>query len=273
MNMVMNNKAFYVFIKYLSIQVGISLNHERYKLIALDKYKALSQAEVEVKNIKDSFLYTMSNCRQVFSQDLISKSYYLLTGEIIDINISNNIVMEFFKNYNCDCLTLAAIIHLYILNNVHLKAVEYAFIITNYVLKHKGCSIVIPKSKYSMMNKKELILYFLDNKEGDVKANHINQEYVLKEIAKDKCLLTGAYSVENMYLYGSFVKGTNTEYSDIDLLVVFKEHLECYKKNRNINILINIYSERFNANVDVINFTDILEGHDMCELENTIKIF
>jgi uncharacterized protein len=51
----------------------------------------------------------------------------------------------------------------------------------------------------------------------------LNKDEVQKTINEHKAYLSETYSVEKIGLFGSFVRGEQTENSDIDLLVEFKK--------------------------------------------------
>ena len=51
----------------------------------------------------------------------------------------------------------------------------------------------------------------------------MTKEYIINLIKTDKEMLSNRFGVEKIGLFGSYVKGTATEESDIDFYVVFKK--------------------------------------------------
>ena len=95
-----NIKHFYRVIEFVSKLVGVKLTHERFKLIALDEYKAETEAELRVKSFGNAYLYLLNNIKQSLTTKIINNAYYLLTGDALDKEISNKILETYYKYYD-----------------------------------------------------------------------------------------------------------------------------------------------------------------------------
>ena len=66
-----NIKQYYRFIEFVSKLVGIDLPHERFKLLALDEFKAESKTELKIKALADSYMYLINNINQSLTTKII----------------------------------------------------------------------------------------------------------------------------------------------------------------------------------------------------------
>ena len=113
-----NMKHFYRVIEFVSKLVGVKLTHERFKLIALDEYKAETEAELRVKSFGNAYLYLLNNIKQSLTTKIINNAYYLLTGDALDKEISNKILETYYKYYDESLHYQVALIHLSVLENI-----------------------------------------------------------------------------------------------------------------------------------------------------------
>ena len=131
-------KCYYRFIEFTSKLIGIQLPHERFKRIAMDDYKAESKQEVKVKRLANAYLYLLNNIQQSFTKELLEHTYFLLTNKRLNKNKIQNILTEFYKNYDESGHYLAAYLHLIILEQIKIQSIEFALMISNYILLKKG---------------------------------------------------------------------------------------------------------------------------------------
>lgn len=111
---------------------------ERVYEIYYDKIKSLSYLESKIKNISNSYNYILNNINQPISEDLLNQSYYLMTCELLERNIVDEILRIYYKNIDVAPHSLAALLHLYITNNITKNNIEFAFLISNYVMLKKN---------------------------------------------------------------------------------------------------------------------------------------
>ena len=70
----------------------------------------------------------------------------------------------------------------------------------------------------------------------------INKNYILNKIKTNKATII-AYGVQNVGLFGSYIRGEQTEHSDIDILIVFEPEKESFD---NYMALYDIFEKLFN---------------------------
>ena len=278
-----NIKLYYRFVKYVSKMLKNELPHERYKLITFDEYNAQTKVEKRVKRLAEAYLYLMNNVNQTLDEKIIETTYFILTHELLEKEITKKILKEYYKNYGETSHYLAVLIHLNVLENIKKQQYEFAFIMSNYIMLKKKRYPLIPYTYYvkeyfesiKEKDKNKLTKVFIDiesitfeNKDKE----EIKLEEVIERLSKEKEKLKREYQIKNMYIYGSYSKGTNTNYSDLDLLVIYENELEKEEKRKLRKKLINYLSPLLKIGVDIIEFDTAMEKMDIDEMEKTIEI-
>lgn len=285
--MILNNqidiKHFYRFIEFTSKMLKCKETHERYKLITLDNYTCETKEEILIKDFSDAYLYLLSNLNQVMKEEIIIKSYYLLTGEILGKDICQNILKEYYLNKDSEPYKQAVMVHLTVLENIKKRKFEFALMMSNYIIEKRNGGMMIPylrihQSYFNAIkdkNIKKLMWLFsiMENKRKYEITNIIlTKEEVIEKLLIEQEILKEKYGVEKLYLYGSYAKNIINEKSDIDLLVVFKPgfiNSEKEMKKESIKIYLK---EKLEKSIDLIIFEDALTDLDICEMENIITI-
>ena len=128
--MIVNNdidiKLYYRFIEFVAKLSGISLPHERFKLIVLDNFKAESKDEIFVKRFSEAYLYLLNNVNQTLTKEVLIRAYFLLTNTIMEDDKALLILSTYYKNYDEVSHYLSGVIHFTILNNVDESKIEFA---------------------------------------------------------------------------------------------------------------------------------------------------
>lgn len=283
--MIMNNdldlKAYYRFVEFVLKMDGGTLPHERYKLISLDKYPCESLEELKVKRVSNAFMYLMNNINQILNKEIIKDCYYLLTNEIISDEIVLKILEEYYKNKNENIHYLAALIHFAVLDNVLVDNVIFAFMLSNLIAVKNGGTCYIPfqyiKDKYieaiteKSINKMIYVFASIEAKEKKV-FYQTTKENIIDTIWNKREELTTKFKIDRIYLYGSYAKDKITEFSDIDLLVVFKNDVNVFEKTLIRKNVKEYLTSLFNINVDIIDFNIALTTLDIKEMDNLITI-
>lgn len=279
-----NIKQYYRFVEFVSKLVGCELPHERLKLIALNKYKAESKEEIKVNALKDSYLYLMNNSTQVLTRELLIKTYYLLTSNILSSEVVESLLEEYYMHIDEPTMQLTSHMHCLILNKVIDRKIEFAFIISNYILEKFKERLIIPFEfnfkKYNkclkQIDKEKLLLtlYVMQVSTDESSTNFLQLplEEIIRKISEKSKVIRNRFLVENLYLYGSIVKESNYSSSDIDMLVMFNKELTNYEKEKKKNELYLYFKNEVNINVDIIDFTHALEKLDISEMEKVIKV-
>lgn len=285
--MIVNNemeiKFFYRFIEFTSKLLGVDLPHERFKLLALDNFKAESTIELKVKSFSEAYLYLINNVNQSLTTTIIKKAYYLLTDIMLDEEKCKQILEEYYKYYDETPHYLASLIHFAVLDNVEERKIEFAFMMSNLVMLKKGRSPLIPyrfmyDAYYNAIKNKnicKIMMIFTEIESKTEKAfKMINLSYseVIQKLKRSRQLLKNEYSVEKLYLYGSYAKQKISQTSDLDLLVIFDKELLSLEKNEIIKRLKQYLSENLQITVDLLDFTHAMEKLDISEMENIITL-
>ena len=224
----------------------------------------------------------MNNIHQSFKEELFIQSYFLLTNEILDESISKQIIEIYYKNVDTSPHTLASLVHLYIMNNIKNKNIEFAFLISNYIMLKKERWFLMPydychKDYKEAIENKDIsslirIFYDIEQVKKEKKPCLKTLDEVIQKIKNVKEKLITEYNIEKLYLFGSFAKGKNTEKSDLDFLVILDETLINKEKNERIKLLKGLFGEEFNCDVDILDFGYAIDTFDASQMENIITL-
>lgn len=265
------------------------LNYKK-KYITLEKIKDISDDciicqenfEYNVKSFINSLNLIVYNYQQPFNKELLNQSYFLLTNELIDSSILDKIMELYYKNIDVAPHSLAALLHLYITNNITKNNIEFAFLISNYIMLKKDRWFLMPYEychndyreaiKNNDLSSLIRIIYDIELVKKEKKPCLLSREEVIQKIKSIKEELANNYYVEKLYLFGSFAKGNNTEKSDLDFVVIFNESLINKEKNDMIKIMKNYLSNEFDCDVDLLDFSYALDTFDKSQMEYLITL-
>lgn len=255
---------------------------ERVYEIYYDKIKSFSYLESKIKNISNSYNYILNNINQPISEDLLNQSYYLMTCELLERNIVDEILRIYYKNIDVAPHSLAALLHLYITNNITKNNIEFAFLISNYVMLkknrwflmtyeycHKDYKEAIKSNDLSSLIR---IFYDIELIKKEKRPYLFTRDEVIKKIKNLKEELHNTYNIDKLYLFGSFAKGNNTEKSDLDFVVIFNETLIKKEKNDMIKMVKQYLSKEYNCDVDLLDFSYALNTFDKSQMEYLITL-
>ena len=205
-----------------------------------------------------------------------------MTCELLERNIVDEILRIYYKNIDVAPHSLAALLHLYITNNIAKNNIEFAFLISNYVMLKKNRWFLMPY-EYCHKDYKEAIksndlssliriFYDIELVKKEKKPCLLSRDDVIQKIKGIKEELVNNYYIEKLYLFGSFAKGNNTEKSDLDFVVIFNESLINKEKNDIIKIMKNYLSNEFDCDVDLLDFSYALDTFDKSQMEYLITL-
>ena len=286
--MIVNNdidiKLYYRFIEFVAKLSGISLPHERFKLIVLDNFKAESKDEIFVKRFSEAYLYLLNNVNQTLTKEVLIRAYFLLTNTIMEDDKALLILSTYYKNYDEVSHYLSGVIHFTILNNVDESKIEFAFMLSNLIMLKKKRHPLIPyefnQEKYhEIVNNHDLsklILFFGEieryTKKILLEPKEINFDELIDKLKQAKVILKNKYYVQKLYLYGSYAKGKVSKTSDLDLLVIFSGGLLNFERIQIVEKISKYLLELLKIKVDLLDFTHAMEKLDINEMENIITI-
>lgn len=265
------------------------LNYKK-KYITLEKIKDISDDciicqenfEYNVKSFINSLNLIVHNYQQPFNKELLNQSYFLLTNELIDSSILDKIMELYYKNIDVAPHSLAALLHLYITNNITKNNIEFAFLISNYIMLKKDRWFLMPYEychndyreaiKNNDLSSLIRIFYDIELVKKEKKPCLLSREEVIQKIKSIKEELVNNYYIEKLYLFGSFAKGNNTNKSDLDFVVIFNESLINKEKNDMIKIVKEYLKNEFDCDVDLLDFSYALNTFDKSQMEYLITL-
>lgn len=272
------NNLIYFIAKYNHL----GIIHNRIKQISNDEYKCITEQEKEIKRIFNCANYICNNVKQTFNEELLIQVYFLLTNELLSVTNLNQIIKLYYKNTDIAPHSLAALLHLFIVNNITNKNVEFAFLISNYIMLKKGRWFLMPYEychndyreaiKNNDLSSLIRIFYDIELVKKEKRPCLFPRDEVIQKIKTLRKELINTYKVENLYLFGSFAKGNNTEKSDLDFVVIFNESLINKEKNDMIKNMKDYLSNEFDCDVDLLDFSYALDTFDKSQMEYLITL-
>lgn len=260
------------------------------KLIVLESVKDIFNDNFQCKNYLEKYIKSLCNCsnyifnniNQPFTEELIIQAYFLLTNELLENEIVTKIIELYYKNIDVAPHSLVALLHLYITNNIEENNIEFAFLISNYIMLKKDRWLLMPY-EYCHNDYKEAIVnndlsglirifYDIELVKKEKVPCLLSRDEVIKKIKSIKEELVSSYCVDKLYLFGSFAKGNNTEKSDLDFVVIFNESLINKEKNDMIKNMKDYLSNEFNCDVDLLDFSYALDTFDKSQMEYLITL-
>ena len=256
--------------------------YEYVKKIYYDFDNYTANIELLIKNICDSTNYIFNNINQSFTKELLIKAYFLLSNKLIDSAVVNKLIELYYKNIDVAPHSLAALLHLFIINNVEKKNLEFAFLISNYIMLKKGRWFLMPYEychndyreavKNNDLSSLIRIFYDIESVKKDKKPCLLSKDEVIQKIKYLKEELVTKYYIEKLYLFGSFAKGNNTEKSDLDFVVILNESLINNEKNEIITNVKKYLGNEFECDVDLLDFSYALNTFDKSQMEYLITL-
>lgn len=255
---------------------------ENVKKIYYDFEHCTTSFEILIKKLCNSSNYIFNNINQSFTEELLIQTFFLLDNKFLDKEITTKIIELYYKNIDSAPHSLAAVLHLYIINNIEKNNIEFAFLISNYVMLKKDRWFLMPY-EYCHNDYREAIdnndlssliriFYDIELVKKEKRACLLSRDEVIQKIKILREDLINTYKIENLYLFGSFAKGDNTEKSDLDFVVIFNESLINKEKNDMIKNMKNYLSNEFDCDVDLLDFSYALDTFDKSQMEYLITL-
>ncbi len=262
--------------------INEAIIREKIKEIAFDRVVCLTEQELSLKRAVNSLNYIMNNINQPLKEEILIQSYFLLTNELLNKEIIDRVMKLYYKNIDVAPHSLAALLHLYITNNITKNNIEFAFLISNYIMLKKDRWFLMPYEychndyreaiKNNDLSSLIRIFYDIELVKKEKKPCLLSREEVIQKIKSIKEELVNNYYIEKLYLFGSFAKGNNTEKSDLDFVVIFNKSLINKEKNDMIKIMKNYLSNEFDCDVDLLDFSYALDTFDKSQMEYLITL-
>lgn len=246
-----NPKVDYLLCKYLSNSKFEIIDEKIWKDIYLGEKEPLSQEQVVMLRGKN-ILQLMKNDNFKFSKESIKLLYYILAGEI-EGKIHEGKLEQLVNNVNSGHYVEPNIeAFIYVLVNPlfdEKSNTEMAKIIHNLIQFRNGNA---PTIFYRFQTDKITKLLDAGNKEGArfeiinayQRTSHFNNRHKLitldeikSKILSNESTLKTKFGVNEFYIYGSFAKHTENEYSDLDVMIYVEP-----SKQKQLNNKYNLFS-------------------------------
>ena len=172
--------------------INEAIIREKIKEIAFDRVVCLTEQELSLKRAVNSLNYIMNNINQPLKEEILIQSYFLLTNELLNKEIIDRVMKLYYKNIDVAPHSLAALLHLYITNNITKNNIEFAFLISNYIMLKKDRWFLMPY-EYCHNDYREAI------KNNDL-SSLIRIFYDIELVKKEKkpCLLSREEVIQNI---------------------------------------------------------------------------
>lgn len=271
---------------------GYDFNHDTYKKIVYGEIGFQTPLEEKLKSYYDACMYLLNNAKSPLTRKIINKTYYMIFDEPMNEITNLSIQSKLIELCDYSPIEKACEFHMFVyerlsyLSELDKQIISLMFF--NYILVKNDIPAIklvgrdITKYVKKRENyddcKEQLFMFFKDLIENSFV---IDRSYLdnLKEISvKDiyntiysmKDVLVKKYGVENIYLYGSFAKGTNRYDSDIDLLIKLSLDLTYDERVLIVDQLKELFFEKFNRFTDIEEIREFF-GDDFIKEATKIK--
>ena len=249
------------------------MEYEDYKTMILNGKTYNNKYEKCLKSLFESFNFLIKNDNKTFNPLVI----YLMYSQIFKEKSNKQIILSLYKSYIPKENVIDEIIN--VIKNIYLedKYEKYVlgFIIINYIIYLKTSNFYNFSNKffkhlYDILNvsldyellknelNKELSKSILPDIHYYENLVDITKEEIINFLIENESLLKEKYDINNLYLYGSFVKGSQRIDSDIDIAIVFNQGLSFNDKSLIITKLKQFILTNFKRYGDFMEYNSSL---------------
>jgi predicted nucleotidyltransferase len=284
-----NPKVMYRFVEFACRFGSYDLCHEDYKMIALNQKETNSKVEKKVKRVSNAFIYLLHSTNQVIDIELIKTTYFLLVAQRLLNQNAFEIIKHIYMHQDemSHCRATKLLLHI---QKMKLKRkMVFGLLLSSFILMRMSYSPLIFYDSDRKLVKKYLkernyysLLEMVTTCEHQVRVTIGQLEKpavkrslseVITTIISVKDMITSDFGVNHIMLYGSLIKNSTHEFSDIDILVDMDEKLICFERNEKMQRLKEYLEEKLTTKVDILDFSYSLRYLETNEMNNTIKLF
>jgi len=286
------DKTIYRSIKFLFKYLKYDMFHEVYKKLWFDMDTAKDSREKDILSYIKSLKYLMSQLSSGITPDLVRDSYYLLTGSKLSEKKVEKILISYYSNHEESGHICATMIHKAIYETVKTKKIQFAMLLTNYVLLRNGYAIItifqseIGKYRHAIKNlasdwtylygfivANELYIRNNDLRIQDTPLRYTKDSF-MSEIIKHKYRLIHDFKIQNIYLYGSLSRNQNNQSSDVDMLIIMDEkHLEYFEKVQLVASCKKYLEKKLEIRIDLIDIRSAIKLFGTRGIGQAVKIY
>lgn len=288
---IINDKLFYRFIEFTIKLTGTDLTHETLKNISLDNHTAQTASELKVKRLADAFRYLINNRSSNITKELIETAYFILTNKRLPKKAAEFILEKYYQRLDQHAHEKASNMFLSLIDLKITNKMEFSLILINYILIKRGYYpiIIYPNDKKTFkesiktrkINPNDFYL-FLVQTEHFIRKTHNHRtlsvqeiktkEEIIKILQNEVEILKKSFHINQLYLYGSYVKESNIATSDVDILVVFNNYLNNYQKQKEMKKIKKYLYDLMATRVDIMEFSHALSSLEINEMNHIITI-
>lgn len=281
------------FIEKIIRYFGNDVRHDIFKAVVYGEIGAATKSEEILKNYYDAYMYLLSNCKMVLSQDLLRKFFYILKGEVVDEALLIRVSSYIFHSLEQPLIKKLVNIPIYIYEQLNIdnecERTMTALMFFNYYLVRENVP-TIPflradlDTYIELRDKKDtaalerFVFEIIQNakfqeKEYYENLRDIDAIDIQKIFLSEKDVLVNNYGIKHVYIYGSFAKETQRIDSDIDVVFDFSYDLSYQEIIKIIDQLSKHYFKKFDRYIDIHESGTYVTDSIIKEISKYIKIY
>lgn len=285
------------FIEKMFNYIKVDFRHDNYKAIVYSEEECITDLEIKMKMVYDSFMYLVFNRKNQLSIYILNTFFQIYLGYKLDEIKVHKICNKYYLLYNETPIDKAIMFSSFIKHELSELNKEDRIFISLIMFNYCLVACEIPCIKFSC-NEIEKYVELTDEyvKTNDISAlysfiisiihnqkfqdknyyrnlKELNAGIVYKQINSQKEEIKTKFKVKQMYLYGSFAKSQNRKDSDLDLIVAFDLDLLNEEKDKYKNGLINYLFDMFNTYVDIHELSNYIPGDSLIKNRKIKKLF
>ncbi len=238
------------------------MDYEEYKRVIL--YDEESNYKY-IDLLKDIYLghYLIIENEKTESKIMISAFEELILKKDINLHIDLEkdlykvveIIIKCIKDEEIDITNRYALSYLLIVYVIYKKNKTMYRFSNRYLIKL--CEVMKSKCSFEeviIFLKEEIERGYYPDIEFYKKFKEIDKEEIISTFIENKEIINEKYSISHLYLYGSFIKGSERLDSDIDVAIIFNGNMSYKEKLKNVEFLKEFIKKTFNRYGDVMEY-------------------
>ena len=284
------------FIEKLFNYIEADFKHDTYKAIVYSEAEYITNLEIKMKMVYDSFMYLLFNRKNQLSLYVLNTFFQIYLGYKLDDMKVHKICNKYFLLYDETPIDKAILFSSFIRNELKDLEKEDNLFISLIMLNYCLAACEIPCIKLTCyeietyvklvdeyneaydISKLYMFIVSIIKKQKFQDKNHyknlreLNAGIIYQEINLKIDEIKDKFNVKQMYLYGSYAKNENRRDSDLDLIVSFNLDLLKEEKDKLRNDLIKYLFDMFKTYVDIHELTNYIPADSLIENRKIKKL-